>query len=135
MVALDSRTGRLVWGFQLVHHDLWDYDTASSPLLADIPHDGKRVSVVVAADKTGFLYVLDRDTGRPVFPVEERPVPASDVPGEQASPTQPFSVGLPALAPQSLEPDQVYGLTPADREACRALVAGAAATAFSRPRR
>ena len=125
VVALDSRTGRLVWGFQLVHHDLWDYDTASSPLLAEIPHGGKRVPVVVAANKTGLLYVLDRDTGRPVFPVEERPVPASDIPGEQASPTQPFSVGLPALAPQSLESDQVYGLTPADREACRALVAGA----------
>jgi quinoprotein glucose dehydrogenase len=134
VVALDSRTGRLVWGFQLVHHDLWDYDTASSPLLAEIPHDGKRVSVVVAANKTGFLYVLDRDTGRPVFPVEERPVPASDIPGEQASPTQPFSVGLPALAPQSLEPDQVYGLTPADLEACRAVVAGASGhSVFSPP--
>jgi len=95
VVALDSRTGRLVWGFQLVHHDLWDYDTASSPLLAEILHNGKRVAVVVAANKTGFLYVLDRNTGRPVFPVEERPVPASDVPGEQSSPTQPFSVGLP----------------------------------------
>lgn len=123
VVALDSRTGRLVWGFQLVHHDLWDYDTASSPLLAEIPHDGKRVPVVVAANKTGFLYVLDRDTGRPVFPVEERPVPPSDIPGEQASPTQPFSIGLPALAPQSLEPGEVYGLTPADRAACHALVA------------
>jgi quinoprotein glucose dehydrogenase len=134
VVALDSRTGRLVWGFQLVHHDLWDYDTASSPLLAEIPHDGKRMAVVVAANKTGFLYVLDRDTGRPVFPVEERAVPASDVPGEKASPTQPFSVGLPALAPQSLEPDQVFGLTPADREACRALVAGASGhSVFSPP--
>lgn len=136
VVALDSRTGRLVWGFQLVHHDLWDYDTASSPLLAEIPHNGKRVSVVVAANKTGFLYVLDRDTGRPTFPVEERPVPASEIPGEQTSPTQPFSVGLPALAPQSLDPDQVYGLTPADREACRALVAGASGhSVFSPPSR
>ncbi|HWW26271.1 MAG TPA: PQQ-binding-like beta-propeller repeat protein, partial [Caulobacter sp.] len=134
VVALDSRTGRLAWGFQMVHHDLWDYDTASSPLLAEIPHDGRRTPVVVAANKTGFLYVLDRDTGRPVFPVEERPVPASDVPGEQASPTQPFSVGLPALAPQSLEPDQVFGATPADREACRALVVGASGhSVFSPP--
>ena len=134
VVALDSRTGRLVWGFQLVHHDLWDYDTASSPLLAEIPHDGKRTAVVVAANKTGFLYVLDRATGRPIFPVEERPVPASDIPGEKASPTQPFSVGLPALAPQSLEPDDVHGLTPADREACRALVAGASGhSVFSPP--
>jgi quinoprotein glucose dehydrogenase len=80
-----------------------------------------------------LLYVLDRDTGRPVFPVEERPVPASDVPGERASPTQPFSVALPALAPQSLEPDQVYGLTPADREACRAIVIGASGHSLFSP--
>jgi quinoprotein glucose dehydrogenase len=134
VVALDSRTGRFVWGFQLVHHDLWDYDTASAPLLAEIPHDGKRVAVVVAANKTGFLYVLDRNTGRPVFPVEERPVPASDIPGEQASPTQPFSVGLPALAPQTLEPAQVYGATPADREACRVIVGTATGhSVFSPP--
>ncbi len=125
VAALDSRTGGLVWGFQLVHHDLWDYDTASPPLLAEIPHDGRRVPVVIVASKSGFLYVLDRDTGRPVFPVEERPVPASDVPGEQASPTQPFSVGLPALAPQSLAPEEAFGPTPADREACRAQIAGA----------
>ena len=134
VVALDSRTGRLIWGFQLVHHDLWDYDTASSPLLAEIPHDGRQMAVVVAANKTGFLYVLDRDTGRPVFPVEERAVPPSDVPGERAAPTQPFSVGLPSLAPQSLEPDQVFGATPADREACRAIVAGATGhSVFSPP--
>ncbi len=134
VVALDGRTGKLAWGFQLVHHDLWDYDTASPPLLATLPHDGKRVDVVIAANKTGFLYVLDRDTGRPVFPVEERPVPASDVPGEQAAPTQPFSVGLPAIAPQSLSPDEAFGPTPADREACRALIAGASGhSVFSPP--
>jgi quinoprotein glucose dehydrogenase len=134
VVALDSRTGRMVWGFQLVHHDLWDYDTAASPLLAEIPHDGRRVAVVIAANKTGLFYVLDRDTGRPVFPVEERSVPASDAPGEQASPTQPFPIGLPALAPQSLSPDEVFGPTPADREICRALVAGASGhTLFSPP--
>ncbi len=134
VVALDGRTGKLAWGFQLVHHDLWDYDTASPPLLASIPHDGKKVDVVVAANKSGFLYVLDRDTGRPVFPVEERPVPASDVPGEQTSPTQPFPVDLPAIAPQSLSPDEAFGPTPADREACRALIAGASGhSVFSPP--
>lgn len=134
VVALDSRTGKLAWGFQLVHHDLWDYDTAPSPLLITIPHNGKRVDVVVAANKTGFLYVLDRDSGRPVFPVEERPVPASDIVGERTSPTQPFSVGLPTLAPQSLEPNQVYGATQADKEACRAIVADATGhSVFSPP--
>jgi len=123
VVALDAKTGKLAWGFQLVHHDLWDYDTASPPLLATIPHGGKQVDAVVQGNKTGFLYVLDRDTGAPIFPVEERPVPKSDVPGEMASPTQPFPVVLPAVAPQSLTADLAWGLTPADREFCRAAIA------------
>ena len=134
VVALDGRTGRLAWGFQLVHHDLWDYDTATPPLLAEIPHEGRQVPVVVVASKSGFLYVLDRDTGRPVFPVEERPVPASDVPGEQGSPTQPVPVGLPALAPQVLDPADAYGPTAADRGACGARIAGASGrSVFSPP--
>jgi quinoprotein glucose dehydrogenase len=90
VVALHARSGKLAWGFQLVHHDLWDYDTASPPLLATLPREGKNVPVVIQGNKTGFLYVLDRDTGKPVFPVEERAVPQSDIPGEKASPTQPF---------------------------------------------
>jgi len=133
VVALDSRSGRLVWGFQLVHHDLWDYDTAAQPLLAEIPYKGRRRAVVIATNKTGLLYILDRATGRPVYPVEERPVPASDTPGEEASPTQPFSVGLPALAPQSLAPTSVFGPTAADREACRAKVAGASGHSLFSP--
>ncbi len=123
VVALHAKTGKLAWGFQLVHHDLWDYDTASPPLLTTIPHDGKQVDVVVQGNKTGFLYVLDRDTGAPVFPVEERAVPKSDVPGEVASPTQPIPVVLPALAPQHLSADEAWGPTPADREFCRAAIA------------
>jgi quinoprotein glucose dehydrogenase len=123
VVALDAKTGKLAWGFQLVHHDLWDYDSASPPLLATIPHGGKQVDAVVQGNKTGFLYVLDRDTGAPVFSVEERPVPKSDVPGEMASPTQPFPVVLPAVTPQSLTADQAWGATPADREFCRAATA------------
>jgi quinoprotein glucose dehydrogenase len=119
VVALDSRTGKLVWGFQLVHHDLWDYDTTAPIVLADIPHGGRRIPVLIAGNKTGMVYVLDRATGRPVFPVEERPVPQSDVPGEATSPTQPFS-SLPAAAPQSLDPADAWGPTPADRAACRA---------------
>ena len=75
VVALHAKTGKMAWGFQLVHHDLWDYDSAAPPLLATIRRDGKDIPVVVQGNKTGFLYVLNRDTGVPVFPVEERPVP------------------------------------------------------------
>ena len=119
VVALHARSGKLAWGFQLVHHDLWDYDTASPPLLATLPHDGKNVPVVIQGNKTGFLYVLDRDTGKPVFPVEERAVPQSDIPGEKASPTQPFPLFPPALAPQHISIEDAWGPTPADREACK----------------
>ena len=120
VVALHAKTGSLVWGFQLVHHDLWDYDSASPPLLATVPHDGKQVDVVIQGNKTGFLYVLNRDTGKPVFPVEEKPVPKSDVPGETASPTQPIPSAPPALTPQHMTVDDAWGPTPADRDFCRA---------------
>ncbi len=123
IVALRAKTGEFVWGFQLVHHDLWDYDTASPPLLATIQHDGKSVPVVIQGNKTGFLYVLNRDTGEPVFPVEEKPVPQSDVPGEVTSPTQPFPSAPPALSPQRLSADQAYGITPADKEFCSQYIA------------
>jgi quinoprotein glucose dehydrogenase len=119
IVALRAKSGELAWGFQLVHHDLWDYDSASPPLLATLQHDGKTVPVVIQGNKTGFLYVLNRDTGVPVFPVEERPVPQSDVPGEVTSPTQPFPLAPPALVPQKLSADDAWGITPTDRDYCR----------------
>jgi quinoprotein glucose dehydrogenase len=119
VVALRAKTGELVWGFQLVHHDLWDYDSASPPLLATIQHDGKNLPVVIQGNKTGFLYVLNRDTGVPIFPVEERSVPQSDVPGEVTSPTQPFPLAPPALVPQKLSANDAWGITPADRDYCR----------------
>jgi quinoprotein glucose dehydrogenase len=119
VVALHARTGKLAWGFQLVHHDLWDYDTAAPPLLATLPHEGRNVPVVIQGNKTGFLYVLDRDTGKPVFPVEERAVPQSDIAGEKASPTQPFPLLPPPLAPQHFSVADAWGPTPADREACK----------------
>jgi quinoprotein glucose dehydrogenase len=122
VVALRGKTGKFVWGFQFVHHDLWDYDTASPPLLATLQHDGKNVPVVIQGNKTGFLYVLNRDTGAPVFPVEERPVPQTDVPGEVTSPTQPFPVAPPAVASQKLSVDDAWGITPEDREVCRNLL-------------
>lgn len=121
IVALRASTGKLVWAFQTVHHDLWDYDNASPPLLTTVRHDGRDVAVVMQATKTGMLYVLDRDTGVPVFPVEERAVPASTVAGEQASPTQPFS-SLPALSPHRLTVADAFGADSADRAACRATI-------------
>jgi glucose dehydrogenase len=90
ILALDARTGRRLWHFQTVHHDLWDYDLPNAPKLMTITKDGKRIPIVVVAAKHGFVFAFDRRTGEPVWPIEERPVPASDVPGEQASPTQPF---------------------------------------------
>ncbi|PYR04942.1 MAG: pyrroloquinoline quinone-dependent dehydrogenase [Acidobacteria bacterium] len=119
VVALRAKTGEVAWGFQLVHHDLWDYDTAAPPLVATVHRDGRDVPVVIQGNKTGFVYVLNRDTGAPVFPVEERRVPASDVDGERASATQPFPVDLPPLAPQSFSADAAWGATDADRDACR----------------
>ncbi|HKV05354.1 MAG TPA: pyrroloquinoline quinone-dependent dehydrogenase [Candidatus Acidoferrales bacterium] len=124
VVALRAQTGDVAWGFQLVHHDLWDYDSASPPLLATLPHDGRNVDVVIQGNKTGLLYVLNRDTGEPVFPVDERAVPQSDTPGEVTSPTQPFPAAPPALVPQKLSPDDAWGFTPADRDACRSLLQG-----------
>ncbi len=119
VVALRGKTGEFVWGFQLVHHDLWDYDSASPPLLTTLQHGGKTVPVVIQGNKTGFLYVLNRDTGVPVFPVEERAVPQTDVPGEVTSATQPFPLAPPAVIPQKLSADDAWGLTPEDREVCR----------------
>jgi len=122
IVALRASTGRVVWHFQTVHHDLWDYDNAAPPALAIITRNGKRVDVVLQATKTGQLFVLDRDTGVPVFPVEERAMPKSDIAGEQPSPTQPFNTVIPPLSPQRLASDSAFGLTPADRDACGAQI-------------
>jgi quinoprotein glucose dehydrogenase len=122
IVALRASTGKVVWNFQAVHHDLWDYDVASPPSLVTIDHGGRRVDVVLQTTKTGQLFVLDRDTGKPVFPVEERAVPASTIFGERASPTQPFNTVIAPLSPQSLPLDSVWGPTPAAREACLAQI-------------
>ena len=122
VVALHAKDGKLAWGFQLVHHDLWDYDSASPPLLATLLRHGKRIPVVIQGNKTAFLYVLNRDTGKPVFPVEERRVPQSDIPGEVSSLTQPFPVAPPALGLQRLSTEDAWGPTAADREACRSAI-------------
>lgn len=124
IVALRASTGKLVWHFQTVHHDLWDYDNASPPALVTLERDGRRIPVVLQATKTGQLFVLHRETGEPIFPVDERPVPQSDVPGEQAAPTQPFS-SLPPLSPHRFTADDAWGPTDADRQACRERMASA----------
>ena len=117
VVALHAATGEIAWHFQLVHHDLWDYDTAAQPTLATIRIDGRARDVVVQAGKMGHVFVLDRDTGEPVFPVEERPVPASDVEGEHAWPTQPFPLKPPPLASPTLDAEHLWTLTPGERKA------------------
>src|SRR5579863_5682249 len=101
LLALDARTGKRLWHFQMVHHDLWDYDIPVAPKLLTVKHNGKNLDVVAQATKFGFLFVFDRVTGEPLWPVEERPVPQSDVPGEWSSPTQPFPTKPPAFARQS----------------------------------
>jgi quinoprotein glucose dehydrogenase len=123
IVALRATTGRLVWAFQTVHHDLWDYDNASPPALVTVRRNGVAVAAVVQTTKTGMMFVLERDTGRPVFPVEERPVPASDIPEEQTSRTQPFTSLTPPLSPHRFAANEVWGITSADRDACRAAIA------------
>jgi quinoprotein glucose dehydrogenase len=122
VVALRASTGTPVWHFQTVHHDLWDYDNAAPPALVTVPRGGQQIPAVVQATKTGQLFVLHRETGEPLFPVEERRVPPSDVPGEDAWPTQPFTVATPPLSPHRFAIDSVFGASDADRAACRAMI-------------
>ena len=117
MVALRGSTGKLVWYFQTVHHDLWDYDIPAGPSLVGYRKEGVERPALVFATKTGFLFVLDRETGQALTEVQQRPVPASDVPGEWTSPTQPFSVGLPVLAPQRVTEDDAFGMMGWDKSA------------------
>jgi quinoprotein glucose dehydrogenase len=123
LVALDAATGKYLWHFQLVHHDVWDYDVSEPPALFDIKKGGKSVPVVVAMGKNGLLFILDRTTGKPVFGVEERPVPQSDVPGEKLSPTQPFPLAPKALSRNSMTANDITTVTPEIEAACRKFVA------------
>lgn len=117
VIALDARTGERLWHFQTVHHDLWDYDLPTSPRLVTIHREGRRVAALAQPTKQGFLFVLDRETGEPVWPVEERPVPSSDVPGEIASPTQPFPTLPPPYARQSFTEADINPLIAAEEQA------------------
>jgi quinoprotein glucose dehydrogenase len=117
VVALEAATGKLVWSYQTVHHDVWDYDLPAQPGLYSIWQDGRRRDVVAQATKTGLIFVLDRDTGQPITPVVERPVPQGGAPGEVLSPTQPFPA-IPPLVPDTLKPEEAFGVTGFDKAAC-----------------
>ena len=117
LVALDARTGKRRWHFQMVHHDLWDFDGNAAPQLTTIKRNGKSIDVVALAGKTGFLYVFDRETGAPIWPIEERPVPKSEMPGEQSWPTQPFPTAPPPFSKQAFTADDIKS------QSCRATVA------------
>jgi glucose dehydrogenase len=128
ILALDARTGRRLWHFQMVHHDIWDVDNNSAPQLTTVLHGGRSVDVVAVASKTGYLYVFDRVTGEPIWPIVERPVPqGTHVPGEELSPTQPFPTSPPPFSRQSFTADDVnpYILTPKEREEFRQRIARA----------
>ena len=124
LVALRASSGKVVWAFQAVHHDLWDYDLPSGPSLIEVERNGQKIPALAQPSKMGFLFILDRDTGQPLLPVEERPVPQGGVEGEWLSPTQPFPAATPALAPNRLDPQDAWGLTPWDRGKCRDIIAG-----------
>jgi quinoprotein glucose dehydrogenase len=133
IVALEAATGTVRWAFQTVHHDVWDYDVPAAPLLATIRTGGNARDVVISAAKTGLVFTLDRDTGEPVFPIEERAVPQGGAAGEALAPTQPFPTKPPGLAPTVVKPEDAWGLTPFDRAACRRAIAAARAEGLYTP--
>lgn len=125
VVAIEAATGDVRWAYQIVHHDLWDYDLPAQPTLATLNLDDGPRDVVIQATKQGLVFLLDRDTGEPVLGVEERAVPQEGAPGETLSPTQPFPTRTPALVPTHLKPEDAFGLTPFDRASCRKAIAAA----------
>jgi quinoprotein glucose dehydrogenase len=125
VVALDCRTGERQWHFQTIHHDLWDWDLPAHPSLVTVRHGGREVEAVAQLTKMGFTFLLDRRTGEPLFEVEERPVPQSDIPGEASWPTQPFPVKPPPVARHSMTRDEITDVTPESRAECLEMVADA----------
>jgi quinoprotein glucose dehydrogenase len=124
-VALDASTGKRLWHFQTVHHDLWDYDIPAAPTLVTVIRNGKPVAAVAQVTKTGYTFLFDRVTGKPLFEIEEVPVPASEVPGERAWPTQPRPVKPPPYARQSMRPEELTNVTPESRAYCAKILEGA----------
>jgi len=122
VVALECETGKRRWHFQTIHHDLWDWDLPSQPSLVTVRRAGRDVPAVAQATKTGFIFLLDRLMGKPLFDVEERPVPQGDIPGEQYWPTQPFPAKPPPFARQSMTRDEITDVTPESRAECLEMV-------------
>ena len=122
LVAVDANTGKYLWHFQVVHHDIWDDDTQDPPILVDVKHDGKVIPAVITVNKNSLMFILNRVTGKPIYGVEERPVPKSNVPGEQTSPTQPFPVKPEPLAQNRLTRDNLYKDTPEHKAWCEKYV-------------
>ncbi|CAM3800684.1 pyrroloquinoline quinone-dependent dehydrogenase [Parendozoicomonas haliclonae] len=125
LVALDATSGKVLWHFQFVHHDLWDYDTPAQPMLVDLERDGQKVPAVVQVTKQGMIFTFHRETGEPLFPIEERPVPTSEIAGEQTSPTQPFVSPPAPLLKHGLTTEDAWGITPWDRGSCERQIAEA----------
>jgi quinoprotein glucose dehydrogenase len=125
LVALHAASGEVAWYQQLVHHDVWDYDLAAQPTLVDLQHDGKVVPAVLQGTKTGLIFSFNRETGEPIFEVEERPVPQGGVAGEHLSPTQPFPVAPPPVSRHSpVTVDDAWGLLFFDERSCRKKMEG-----------
>ncbi|MGH9720439.1 MAG: pyrroloquinoline quinone-dependent dehydrogenase [Bryobacteraceae bacterium] len=125
LVALDAATGKRRWHFQTLHHNIWDYDLPAQPSLVEVRREGRIVPAVVQITKTGFAFLFDRTTGKPLFDIEERPVPASEAPGEHAWPTQPIPVKPPPFIRQSMKPEELTNVTPESRAFCAKLIEGA----------
>jgi len=133
LVALDAVTGRRLWQYQIVHHDLWDWDLPAQPNLVSLKRDGQSIPAVAQITKMGFLFIFDRLTGKPLFDIEERKVPASDVPGEQAWPTQPFPLKPPPVARQGMTRDEITDVTPESRAECLKILEAATIGEFYQP--
>ena len=133
VVALDGASGEVAWHFQTVHHDVWDYDLPSQPGLYEVWRDGKAHDVVAQVTKTGLIFVLDRETGEPFHPIEERPVPQGGADGEVLSPTQPFPATIAAVVPDKFDPSDAFGITLWDKMACTSQLEGLRAEGLFTP--
>jgi quinoprotein glucose dehydrogenase len=122
LVALDAATGKRLWHFQTIHHNIWDYDLPAQPVLLNVMREGKLMAAVAQITKTGWVYVFERATGKALFPIEERPVPKSEVPGEYTHPTQPFPLKPPPLTRQSFKPEELANVLPEHRKFCEELI-------------
>jgi len=133
LVALDAATGKLKWYFQTIHHDTWDYDLESAPILFDVTRNKSKIPALAITSKTGLVFILDRKSGKPIYEVEERPVPPSEIPGEHSWPTEPFPVKPAPLSRMSFRPEEIATVTPEHEKFCRDLLASEGGMEFGGP--